>query len=175
LGKKDSCYICGSDFKDILLRHHLVPRSLGGDSSPKNLVTLCWNCHHLVHTRGYFEGVNALPEDFRVVLERFKQEVKRGEIVDFSKLEDRLREVKRLARLQAIRIKASEKPPKPLRKTADFDLSQCPRCRNRNRGMRFVALGIYQCFRCGTFFAESDEGLVKVGRVRLPRKSKVPI
>lgn len=26
-------------------RHHIVPLSLGGDSTSTNLVTLCWTCH----------------------------------------------------------------------------------------------------------------------------------
>ena len=28
--------------------HHKIPVSLGDDSSPKNCVTLCHNCHHIV-------------------------------------------------------------------------------------------------------------------------------
>ena len=29
--------------------HHIIPVSEGGDDSPKNLITLCRNCHKKIH------------------------------------------------------------------------------------------------------------------------------
>lgn len=37
------CRVCGSTFG--LSRHHLVPRSLGGDDVDENLMPLCEGCH----------------------------------------------------------------------------------------------------------------------------------
>lgn len=40
------CYACHR--KTNLTVHHLVPRSEGGPSNPKNLLTLCTVCHNLI-------------------------------------------------------------------------------------------------------------------------------
>ena len=57
-----TCQICG-EFHDLinvygvtvpttdgmLDVHHIIPVSEGGDDSPKNLITLCRNCHKKIH------------------------------------------------------------------------------------------------------------------------------
>jgi hypothetical protein len=45
------CAACGSTKE--LNHHHLVPRANGGSEEPENLVTLCAECHDLVHSRPY--------------------------------------------------------------------------------------------------------------------------
>ena len=41
------CVKCGSD--DNLEVHHILPRSKGGRDNPRNMVTLCRNCHQEIH------------------------------------------------------------------------------------------------------------------------------
>lgn len=43
----DECATCCSH-KNLEI-HHRVPKVLGGDDSPNNLITLCEICHHAVH------------------------------------------------------------------------------------------------------------------------------
>lgn len=43
------CRACGIDVKPVLAAHHVVPVSLGGSDTLRNLVTLCANCHRAVH------------------------------------------------------------------------------------------------------------------------------
>lgn len=44
----ERCANCGTE-KDIEW-HHIVPLYVGGTNSPSNLVPLCTDCHHAVHT-----------------------------------------------------------------------------------------------------------------------------
>jgi len=44
---KDYCYLCG--FTEAIERHHIKPRSLGGNDKVENLIILCPNCHTLAH------------------------------------------------------------------------------------------------------------------------------
>lgn len=46
---KSKCAICGFAFGALLHRHHIKPRSEGGEDEPSNTVMLCPNCHALAH------------------------------------------------------------------------------------------------------------------------------
>jgi 5-methylcytosine-specific restriction endonuclease McrA len=46
------CVSCGA--RNDLAAHHIIYKSLGGDDSIENLITLCFNCHSNAHD-GYFE------------------------------------------------------------------------------------------------------------------------
>ena len=39
--------MCGTEHK--LEAHHILPRHLGGSDHPRNLMTLCRDCHMAVH------------------------------------------------------------------------------------------------------------------------------
>ncbi len=41
------CRFCKS--RENLTPHHLIHKSQGGEDSLDNLVTLCFNCHRLIH------------------------------------------------------------------------------------------------------------------------------
>lgn len=43
----NKCRLCGS--YENLGAHHIINRSLGGDDSLWNLITLCFPCHRFVH------------------------------------------------------------------------------------------------------------------------------
>jgi 5-methylcytosine-specific restriction endonuclease McrA len=46
------CEECGGQFKKSeLQRHHIIPRSEGGDDMPWNLQLLCADCHNKKHGR----------------------------------------------------------------------------------------------------------------------------
>jgi len=45
----NKCYVCGFSIQTILRIHHRIPVSLGGTDEIQNLVSLCPNCHTLVH------------------------------------------------------------------------------------------------------------------------------
>jgi hypothetical protein len=47
--RKDACDMCGAN--EELRLHHIVPVSWGGDSSKENCITLCENCHRIVHRK----------------------------------------------------------------------------------------------------------------------------
>lgn len=42
------CFFCGS--KKRMTRHHIIPISLGGSSSKKNLKWICDTCHKKLHS-----------------------------------------------------------------------------------------------------------------------------
>ena len=51
LRPKDKCEVCGNIKKEILHRHHIIPRSDPRcTNSDCNLAVLCPNCHSSVHT-----------------------------------------------------------------------------------------------------------------------------
>lgn len=64
---RDVCYICGNKNRDVLERHHIVPRRFGGSDDKENLVQLCSNCHtsveRLYDKRFYDELGVAVPEN----------------------------------------------------------------------------------------------------------------
>ena len=43
------CKLCKFNLPEALDVHHIIPKSRGGNNSIENLVTLCANCHRLVH------------------------------------------------------------------------------------------------------------------------------
>lgn len=43
---KERCYLCGNIATH---QHHIIPHSLGGQSSPENLVPLCDECEIKIH------------------------------------------------------------------------------------------------------------------------------
>lgn len=47
--RKDACDMCG--VTEELRLHHVVPVSWGGTSSKENCITLCENCHRIVHRK----------------------------------------------------------------------------------------------------------------------------
>ena len=50
--KRDrKCFICG--LTESLTVHHIVPRSEGGTTTLRNLITLCIRCHDYVESLGY--------------------------------------------------------------------------------------------------------------------------
>lgn len=46
---KNQCYVCGFGCVIVLVTHYIVPIAKGGTSNEENLVTLCPNCHAIVH------------------------------------------------------------------------------------------------------------------------------
>jgi hypothetical protein len=53
------------DKQQILVLHHIVFRSNGGDDSPKNLITLCHQCHTPVNHRGFLKDWKPKIPSFR--------------------------------------------------------------------------------------------------------------
>lgn len=45
-----TCQHCGSTDPTQLTIHHIIPRNLGGNNTPANLLTLCATCHQTLHT-----------------------------------------------------------------------------------------------------------------------------
>lgn len=48
-GKKRACEICGYDKKEALDLHHIVGKAIGGKNNKENKLTVCSNCHRLIH------------------------------------------------------------------------------------------------------------------------------
>ena len=46
------CYFCG--YYKTLEKHHIVPRSEGGNNDSNNFLVLCPNCHSLIHKKNYY-------------------------------------------------------------------------------------------------------------------------
>lgn len=47
--RTDYCVACAA--KENLYEHHFLPRSMGGSDDESNIITLCGNCHAIVHGR----------------------------------------------------------------------------------------------------------------------------
>ena len=48
------CQICRSEMPEAALEvHHKIPRSQGGSDAKENLITICPNCHTLIHRCGF--------------------------------------------------------------------------------------------------------------------------
>lgn len=45
----NQCRSCGTGGENRLHVHHIVHRSRGGGHDAANLVTVCWQCHNLLH------------------------------------------------------------------------------------------------------------------------------
>lgn len=43
------CERCGNSDLRVLVKHHVLPRFMGGDDDISNLQVLCQNCHKIVH------------------------------------------------------------------------------------------------------------------------------
>lgn len=46
---KKKCELCGLDILQVLDSHHIIPRALGGSDKQENKITLCANCHRMIH------------------------------------------------------------------------------------------------------------------------------
>ena len=44
---KPECYFCNR--QDILEKHHIIPKSMGGKNDIENILSLCPNCHRILH------------------------------------------------------------------------------------------------------------------------------
>lgn len=55
-----ACALC--DSTRYLQIHHVIPRGCGGSNSDHNLITLCSDCHALVHGTKLYE-TDATPAD----------------------------------------------------------------------------------------------------------------
>lgn len=53
------CALC--DSTDGIQIHHAIPRGQGGNSTPHNLITLCWRCHAQAHGTPVYEGSDITP------------------------------------------------------------------------------------------------------------------
>ncbi|WP_429126495.1 HNH endonuclease [Aeromonas veronii] len=73
--KLDFCCACGST--ENLHQHHLMPRSLGGTDDEENLITLCGECHGVIHGLGKEHFANSR-ELQRAGYERAKAEGRIG-------------------------------------------------------------------------------------------------
>lgn len=52
----ERCRLCGSNRNHHL--HHIMYRSQGGPHTPDNLITLCMDCHAVVHGyKGFYQEV----------------------------------------------------------------------------------------------------------------------
>ena len=47
--KKDKCELCDIDIPEVLDSHHIIQRSMGGSDDPENRITVCANCHRMIH------------------------------------------------------------------------------------------------------------------------------
>lgn len=108
---KFTCQCCGTGgdneaYLDILVVHHKIQVAAGGPDTKENLVTLCQNCHMLVHNY-----------------------IMKGLHVDYSKLQDKERDrFKKIMVLGNISIKAFEmmgKKGQELRKEDRTGLRHC--------------------------------------------------
>lgn len=50
------CEICKLHCAHIMVMHHIIPVSEGGDGSPSNLIALCPNCHANIHYMQTYDG-----------------------------------------------------------------------------------------------------------------------
>lgn len=48
----DFCYFCGGDQKAE--KHHIIPKSKGGDDTRENFLKLCKTCHKNIHSEKWF-------------------------------------------------------------------------------------------------------------------------
>jgi len=48
-GRGNVCEVCGETTPCLLNVHHIIPRSIGGDDTMENKITVCVNCHRMIH------------------------------------------------------------------------------------------------------------------------------
>jgi hypothetical protein len=58
----DFCVACGHKGDDIN-HHHLMPKSYGGSDNATNLITLCRECHGLLHGKQWSNDYKKLQHD----------------------------------------------------------------------------------------------------------------
>jgi hypothetical protein len=46
--KGDKCFYCGRPANEF---HHIIPRHMGGDNRPENIVRICSECHCKAHSK----------------------------------------------------------------------------------------------------------------------------
>lgn len=68
--KHPACHYCGKEAKHV---HHIIPIVVGGDNRENNLISLCLECHSLIHNKN-FSGT--WKEAQRLGIERAKLEGK---------------------------------------------------------------------------------------------------
>ena len=59
----DQCYICHITKKEVLIKHHLIPKYQGGEDNKENIMKLCCNCHFLIHNKLRI-GIKLNPETY---------------------------------------------------------------------------------------------------------------
>jgi 5-methylcytosine-specific restriction endonuclease McrA len=64
-------YRCVIDFKQSVVMHHIIPRSMGGEDNEENLVPLCQSCHRRVHNLGAVNMAGKLTNLRKKRLEHF--------------------------------------------------------------------------------------------------------
>lgn len=50
------CVLCGNTDVSLIECHHVVPKVLGGEDGPLNIISLCAPCHAKVHELGLRRG-----------------------------------------------------------------------------------------------------------------------
>lgn len=94
------CYVCGFACRPVLIIHHIIPVAIGGDNSLSNVVSLCPNCHAIVHKMMDF----ALTQDTSTMNLGTLQQGEIGKIWNWSLdlSNDQFARLYSLARLEAL-------------------------------------------------------------------------
>jgi len=72
--KRDKrCLACGST-RD-LGAHHIKEKSIGGDDSLCNLITLCFHCHRKAHDGYYVDGEYVTTKEFMIDILEYYPEI----------------------------------------------------------------------------------------------------
>ena len=68
------CRVCDLSWTPILIAHHIKPASEFGDGNPDNIITLCPNCHALVHffRRKYNKCLN---NDLNIIMRELPEQM----------------------------------------------------------------------------------------------------
>lgn len=48
--KKEACECCGISDSRVLVIHHIIPKHRGGNDDSENTMTVCGNCHLIIHS-----------------------------------------------------------------------------------------------------------------------------
>lgn len=74
-----TCVYCGERFSSLPAKFrtldHVIPRELGGNNRPTNLVTCCYSCNSRKQDRSIFEFLD--PDDISRVTEQLQKPVDR--------------------------------------------------------------------------------------------------
>ncbi len=66
---RSNCYFCHNEHTELLETHHIVPRRFNGSDDPKNLVSVCPNCHRKLerlYNKRFYDTVETAVEDVDV-------------------------------------------------------------------------------------------------------------